>query len=191
MATVALGVLNLASMHGQPIVTPAPPTACRASPCHSVNYLPPSIGQWLLAVAVVTPLLLAARYPLLGWRIGRSRCCSPRWYLKVEEAGRKSGATAGAAGGVLPGRGSLWAAGAVVDVGAEPHPLVAVAGENRTGLWPVHRRHRVHRWDDRVGQHRFPMAYPAGSGRQTERADVERARRAVLERARIARGCTA
>jgi signal transduction histidine kinase len=70
MATVALGVLNLASMHGQPIVTPAPPTACRASPCHSVHYLPPGIGQWLLAVAVVTPLLLAARYPLLGWRIG-------------------------------------------------------------------------------------------------------------------------
>jgi Histidine kinase len=70
MATVALGALNVASMHGQPIVTPAPPTACRASPCHSVNYLPPSIGQWLLAVAVVTPLLLAARYPLLGWRIG-------------------------------------------------------------------------------------------------------------------------
>jgi hypothetical protein len=66
MATVALGALNVASMHGQPIVTPAPPTACRASPCHSVNYLPPSIGQWLLAVAVVTPLLLAARYPLLG-----------------------------------------------------------------------------------------------------------------------------
>jgi signal transduction histidine kinase len=70
MATVALGVLNLTSMHGQPIVTPAPPTACRVSPCHSVHYLAPGIGQWLLAAAVVTPLLLAARYPLLGWRIG-------------------------------------------------------------------------------------------------------------------------
>jgi len=70
VTTLALGVVNLASLHGQPIVTPAPPTACRASPCHSVHYLPPSIGQWLLTVAVVTPLLLAARYPLLGWRIG-------------------------------------------------------------------------------------------------------------------------
>ncbi|MBV9380538.1 MAG: sensor histidine kinase [Streptosporangiaceae bacterium] len=69
--TLALGALNLASMHGQPRLTPAPPTACRISPCYSLHYLPPGIGQMLLTVAVVVaPLLLAARYPLLGWRIG-------------------------------------------------------------------------------------------------------------------------
>jgi signal transduction histidine kinase len=68
--TLALGVVNLASFHSRPTVTPAPPTACRASPCYSLHYPPLSIGQMLLAVAVVTPLLLAARYPLLGWRIG-------------------------------------------------------------------------------------------------------------------------
>ena len=70
VTTLALSVVNLNSLHGQPVVTPAPPTACRASPCHAVHYLPPSIGQLVLTVAAVTPLLLAARYPLLGWRIG-------------------------------------------------------------------------------------------------------------------------
>jgi len=70
VTTLALGVVNLASMHSQPTATPAPPSACRASPCHSLHYPPLSIGQMLLAVAVVTPLLLAARYPLLGWRLG-------------------------------------------------------------------------------------------------------------------------
>jgi signal transduction histidine kinase len=70
VTTLALGVANLASMHSQPIATPAPSSACRASPCHFLHYPPLSIGQVLLAVAVVTPLLLAARYPLLGWRLG-------------------------------------------------------------------------------------------------------------------------
>src|SRR6266567_3719004 len=70
MAMLALCVVNLNSMHAQPTATPAPPTDCRASPCHSLHYPPLSIGQMLLAAAVVTPLLLAARYPLLGWRIG-------------------------------------------------------------------------------------------------------------------------
>ena len=70
VATLALGVVNLASLHPVPAATPAPPTDCRASPCYSLHYPPVSIGQLLLAAAVVTPLLLAARYPLLGWRIG-------------------------------------------------------------------------------------------------------------------------
>ena len=48
---------------------PRPPVLPRR-PCHSVHYPPLSIGRLLLAVAVVAPLLLAARYPLLGWRIG-------------------------------------------------------------------------------------------------------------------------
>ena len=76
------------------------------------------------------------------------------------------GADTRAAGGVLRGRGSLPAAGAVVDVGAEPHPLVAVARGGPDGLeWPAQRHHRVHRRDDRLGQHQFPAAHPAGPGR--------------------------
>src|SRR5580658_10672970 len=70
VTTLALGVVSLASIHSQPTATRAPPTACRASPCYSLHYPPLSLGQILVAVAVVTPLLLAARYPLLGWRIG-------------------------------------------------------------------------------------------------------------------------
>jgi signal transduction histidine kinase len=70
VTTVGLGVLSLASLHPQPTATPAPPSACRASPCYFLHYPSLNIGQMLLAVAVVTPLLLAARYPLLGWRIG-------------------------------------------------------------------------------------------------------------------------
>jgi signal transduction histidine kinase len=70
VTTLSLGVVSLASMHSQPTATPAPSSACRASPCHFLHYPPLGIGQVLLAVAVVTPLLLAARYPLLGWRLG-------------------------------------------------------------------------------------------------------------------------
>jgi signal transduction histidine kinase len=70
LATLALFILSLASIHTRPIITPAPPTTCRASPCHYFHYPPLSAGQLLLVVAVVAPLLLAARYPLLGWRIG-------------------------------------------------------------------------------------------------------------------------
>ncbi len=70
LTTLALGVLNLDSIHAQPTLSPAPATSCRASPCYYFHYPPLGAGQWLLAMAVVTPLLLAARYPLLGWRLG-------------------------------------------------------------------------------------------------------------------------
>ena len=70
LTTLALVVLNLASIHTRPTVSPAPPASCRASPCYYFHYPPLSAGQVLLVIAVVTPLLLAARYPLLGWRIG-------------------------------------------------------------------------------------------------------------------------
>jgi signal transduction histidine kinase len=70
LTTLALAVFNLASIHGQPTFTPAPATYCRASPCYYFHSPPPGIGPLLLALAVAAPLLLAARYPLLGWRIG-------------------------------------------------------------------------------------------------------------------------
>ena len=59
LTTLALCLVNLASMHAQ-LGVPATPFSS-----------PLSMGRTLLAVAVVAvPLLLAARYPLLGWRIG-------------------------------------------------------------------------------------------------------------------------
>jgi signal transduction histidine kinase len=59
VTALALCVVNLASMHAQLGVPPTPFSSQL------------SIGRTLLAVAVVVaPLLLAARYPLLGWRIG-------------------------------------------------------------------------------------------------------------------------
>ena len=59
LTTLALCLVNLASMHAQ-LGVPATPLSS-----------PLSMGRALLAVAVVAvPLLLAARYPLLGWRIG-------------------------------------------------------------------------------------------------------------------------
>src|SRR5580700_7266738 len=70
VTTLALFVLSLSSIHTQPTVTPAPASSCRASPCYYFHYPPLGAGQVLLAMAVVTPLLLAARHPLLGWRIG-------------------------------------------------------------------------------------------------------------------------
>jgi signal transduction histidine kinase len=71
VATLGLSAVNLASLHAQPTRIPAPATACRTSPCHYLHYPPLNAGQILLAVAVVAvPLLVAARYPLLGWRIG-------------------------------------------------------------------------------------------------------------------------
>ena len=38
LTTLGLFVLNLASIHTQPTVTPAPPRSCRASPCYYFHY---------------------------------------------------------------------------------------------------------------------------------------------------------
>ena len=66
LATLALCIVNVATVHGAgsmhgllPGTTPAP-----------VVQLPRRLGQGVLAVAVVAPLPLAVRYPLLAWRIG-------------------------------------------------------------------------------------------------------------------------
>ena len=61
LSVTALGlcVMNLASMHAQLGIPPTPFSSAL------------SMGRMLLAVSVVVvPLLLAARYPLLGWRVG-------------------------------------------------------------------------------------------------------------------------
>ena len=62
LATLALCILNAGTVHGVP--------ALHGPPVASTNQLPPTLGQRLLAVALVAPLPLAARYPMLAWRAG-------------------------------------------------------------------------------------------------------------------------
>jgi signal transduction histidine kinase len=62
VATLALCVLSVGTMHG--VASMHGPT-----PPHT-SQLSPTPGQRLLALAVVLPLPLAARYPMLAWRIG-------------------------------------------------------------------------------------------------------------------------
>jgi signal transduction histidine kinase len=191
VTTLALGVVNLASIRSQPTTTPAPPSACRASPCYSLHYPPLSIGQILLVAAVVTPLLLTARYPLLGWRLG---------WLALLLAPLVPGQWRGGwpwgpaqllvlvvvfcVAGVRYGRATLWWMWALslipwwlwlaTDLPDLTGPLGAtvvftagtIAVDSLSSRWRTQRALAV----------------------QTERAEMERARRAVLEeRARIAR----
>ena len=190
MTTLALGVVNLASLQAQPTATPAPPTACRASPCYSLHYPPVSIGQMLLAVAVVTPLLLAARYPLLGWRTG--------WVallLAPLVPGQWRGGWPWGLAQVLVllavfcVAGFATAAGAVVDVALSLIPWWLWLLTDRTDLTGPLAATIVFTAatvavDSLSSRWRAQRALAA----QTERAELERARRAVLEeRTRIAR----
>jgi glucose-6-phosphate-specific signal transduction histidine kinase len=191
VAALVLGVANLTSVHSVPTVTRAPPSSCRASPCYALHYPPIGVGPLLLAVAVVAPVLLAARYPLLGWRIGwvallLSPLVSEQW-----RGGWPWGpaqllvmlAVFGLAG-VRYGRAVLWWMWALSlipwwvwlarDLADLNGPIgatlvftaVTVALDSLGSRWRAQRALAV----------------------QTERTEVERARRAVLEeRARIAR----
>jgi signal transduction histidine kinase len=191
MAAVALGVVNLASLRTRPSVTPAPPTACRASPCYSLHYPPLSLGQILVAVAVVTPLLLAARYPLLGWRIGwlallLAPLVPDQWWggWPWGPAQMLVVLAVFCVAGVRYGRAALWWMWALslipwwlwlaTDLTDLAGPLsatigftaVTVAVDSLSSRWRTQRELAA----------------------QTERAELERARRAVLEeRTRIAR----
>ena len=191
VTTLALGVVSLASIHTQPTATPAPPSTCRASPCYSLHYPPLGIGQMLLVAAVVTPLLLAARYPLLGWRLGwLALLLAP-----LVPAGWRGGWPWGPAqllvllvvfcvAGVRYRRPVLWWMWALSlipwwlwlakDLADLTGPLSATIGFTAATVAV-----------DSIGSRwRTQRALAA----QTERAELERARRAVLEeRTRIAR----
>src|SRR5215510_13523482 len=65
LVTVALCVVNAATMHG--VATMHGPLSGITLP--PADEIPPSLAQQAVAAAVVAPLLLAARYPLLTWRI--------------------------------------------------------------------------------------------------------------------------
>jgi signal transduction histidine kinase len=191
VTTAVLGVANLASVHAQPTSTPAPASSCRASPCYALHFAALGVGPLLLAVAVVTPLLLAARYPLLAWRIG--------WLALLLTP-------------LVPGRwrgGWPWGP-------AQMLVLVAVFGVagaryQRPVLWWMWALSLIPWWlwvardlPDLNGPIAATLVFTAATialdslgsrwrtqralAAQTERAELERARRAVLEeRARIAR----
>jgi signal transduction histidine kinase len=65
MATLALSIISVASMHG---VATSPGHLTGISPALA-GRSPLSLWQRAVAVAVVAPLPLAARYPVLAWRI--------------------------------------------------------------------------------------------------------------------------
>jgi signal transduction histidine kinase len=67
VTTLVLCIVNVATMHGVASMH-GPLTLPRTTPT-PVGQLPPSLEQQVLAVLVVVPLLLVARYPLLAWRI--------------------------------------------------------------------------------------------------------------------------
>jgi signal transduction histidine kinase len=66
-ATLALCIVNAATVHG--VASAHGPLPTRSSNLPAAM-LPPNLPQHVLAVAVVAPLLLAAWYPMLAWRIG-------------------------------------------------------------------------------------------------------------------------
>ena len=66
LATLALCVINMSTMRGVPGLHGLLAHGSRPP----VIQLPANLGQRLLAVAAVAPLPLAARYPMLAWRLG-------------------------------------------------------------------------------------------------------------------------
>ena len=107
-----------------------------------------SVIAVLIALAVVAPVPLAARYPLLGWRIAwTGMLLVPLAGIRWWGGGPWSPVQMpGPAAGVLRGRDPPSPAGAVVDVGPEPDPLVPPGEQGRTGRDRLHRgRRRVHR----------------------------------------------
>jgi len=68
IAALTLCVVNALTVHGVPGAHG--PLIAAALHGRAVSALPPSLAQRMVAMVVVMPLLLAARYPMLAWRIG-------------------------------------------------------------------------------------------------------------------------
>ena len=134
------------------------------------------------AMAVVAPLLLAAGIRRLGCGSSR-RCCSPRW-TPHSGGGRPWGPAQVLVPLVLFRVAGVRdpAAGAAVDVGPQPDPLVAAAGAGPAGPErPDHCDDPVHGGGDRRGQHQFQVGCGAGAGRPDRANRAGAGRRAVLE----------
>jgi signal transduction histidine kinase len=188
VATLALCLVNVATMHGLvgahgvvPRIRPEPAVLQRAL----------GVGQKVLAVAVVAPLPLAARYPLLAWRIGWLALLLAPLVHAAWWGGWPWGPpqvlallAAFCVAGVRYPRPVLWSMWALIlipwwlwlaaDVPDLNGPVGATIAFTAATIAV-----------DSIGSRlRAQQALAA----QTERAEVERARRAVLEeRTRIAR----
>jgi signal transduction histidine kinase len=188
LATLALCAINVASVHGVAGAHGRLPAGPFRLP---VGQLPPSLMQQVLAVAAVVPLALAARYPMLAWRIG--------WLALL----------------LVPLQPAAWWGGWPWG----PPQIVAllaafcVAGvrQQRPALWWMYALSLIPWWlwlaahvPDLHGPVSATIVFTAATialdsfssrlrtqralTRQTERTEVERASRAVLEeRTRIAR----
>jgi signal transduction histidine kinase len=187
--TLALCVINAATMHGvagaHGLLFAAP------SRSHAVGPLPPTFDQRVLAVVVVAPLLLAAWYPMLAWRIGwlalfLSPLAPAAWW-----GGWPWGApqilallAAFCLAGVRQGHAELWWMWTLTLVpwwlwlAARVHDLGGPAGA--TAVFAV----AVVAVDSVGSRQRAQRALTV----QTEQAEAERKRRGALEeRTRIAR----
>jgi signal transduction histidine kinase len=184
VATLALCIVNVGTMHGvasmHGLITPAP-----------TNQLPPSLGQQVLAVAVVAPLPLAARYPMLAWRIGwlallLAPLVPAAWWGGWPWGPPQLLALLGAfcLAGVRQQRPALWWMWALSLIPWWLWLTADVADLNGPASATVVFTAAAIAVDSIGSRLRAQRALAA----QTERAEAERARRAVLEeRTRIAR----
>ena len=187
LATLALCVVNAGEIHGVASMHGLLPPTARVP----AGQLPPSLGQRLLAVAVVAPLPLAVRYPMLAWRIGWLALLLTPLVPVAWWGGWPWGPPQ-----LLALLGAFWLAGV-----RQPRPVLCWMGALSLipwGLW------LIADVPDLGGPASATVAFAAvaiaadsmGSRlraqralvAQTGRADAERARRAALEeRARLAR----
>jgi len=184
VATLALCIVSVVTMHGvasmHGLITPAP-----------TNQLPPSLGQQVLAVAVVAPLPLAARYPMLAWRIGwlallLGPLVPAAWWGGWPWGPPQLLALLGAfcLAGVRQQRPALWWMWALSLIPWWLWLAADVADLNGPASATVVFTAAAIAVDSIGSRLRAQRALAA----QTERAEAERARRAVLEeRTRIAR----
>jgi signal transduction histidine kinase len=185
VATLALCIVSVGTMHGVASMHGLLP---RTAP---TDQLPPSLGQQVLAVAVVAPLPLAARYPMLAWRIGwlallLAPLVPAAWWGGWPWGPPQVLALLGAfcLAGVRQQRPALWWMWALTLIPWSLWLTADVPDLNGPASATVVFTAAAIAVDSAGSRLRAQRALAA----QTERAEAERARRAVLEeRTRIAR----
>jgi signal transduction histidine kinase len=183
LATLALCVINAGTVHGVP--------GLHAPLIPSTIQLPPTLGQRLLAVAVVAPLPLAAWYPMLAWRIGWLALLlvplvPAAWWggWPWSPPGILAMLAAFLLAGIRHQRPELWWMWALSLIPWSLWLIADVPHLNGPASATIIFTAATIAVDNIGSRLRAQRALAT----QTERADTERARRAVLEeRARIAR----